>query len=262
MSDYVEEAKKELEKQQRDKEKALRKEIRKKMEKEAEDFAQMYDAQSESVTADIGGISSEESLNGLNGEVHHDSEKTEKLIELSRKIKTDKPFTCRTLRALNAVVNGKTADELLDLIESGELTFDSHRYVFEKNKATVSGVYGRMTLQRKIELRKMIHASQLGISTSARLLFNLDQLFEDAGARVVKADIGSRKMYLTQREARLDRPSTVYTFTFGLPGEDGEEDFQRWCISSEGIYMSENVAERKDRNFRRSMEHIGFSGLI
>lgn len=261
MDDYVEEAKKQLEKQQHDEEKALKKKIRKESELQAEKFAQKYDVQPESYTENVGNISSYESAIGLDGETYHDDKKIEKLIELSKNIKTSEPFVCKTLRSLNAVVNGKTADELLNLIESGELTFDSRKYVFEKNRATVSGVYGRMTIHRKIELRKMIHASQLGIRTSTKLLFNLDQLFENPGVRVVKVDIGSREMYLTQRQARLRRPATVYTFTLGFPAEDDEE-FLRWCISSDGEFYTENIAERKDTGFRLRMDNDGFSNLI
>lgn len=257
MDEHTEKAKQELEE-----ERELKKKVKKETEKDAELFAERHDIMTENVPEEIGNISSEESVVGLDGIVAHDKEKVKKLIELSKHITTDKPYRCKTLKSLNSVINGKTADELLSMIESGELTFDSKKYAFEKNNATVSGVYGRMTMNRKIELRKMIHAGQLEITTSTKMLQNLDEIVEETGAYVIRVDIGSREMYLTQREVRENKPSTVYTFTFGIPNEDGEDETMRWCISKAGEYLTENIAERKDKNFRAAMENVGFSDLF
>lgn len=116
----------------------------------------------------------------------------------------------KSLADLRAKCIGRTKEEIDEMIENGEISFDQKFYRLGKSSRTISGLYPVFTHKRKKELVEITGIERPG----SQGLVKLDSLLQNGGS---VCEVSPVEMYISERSKETNEPDRMICVYLDMP---------------------------------------------
>ena len=123
----------------------------------------------------------------------------------------------KSLYDLRAKFIGRTAEEIDEMISSGEISFDEELYTITKSNRTISGMYPVFTPKYRKKLAEITGLKKPG----SRGLVKLDSLLQSGGNVV---EVSPVEMYISESSRERGRPDRMICVYLDVPVDDVHPD--------------------------------------